>query len=500
MTAPEKMGASLVGRHLEEAQSRAESGNYAGAITAVREAKALEPRNVYILAFEKQAEQLNDLKNSASLTDEQRTDILESMPSIIEKAVEISRTSAGVTNVSGLGKHATGATREVEEKAAAHEWLKNQYFQHAHDYVRKGEYQHALAEIRRVYIIDPENRIAKDFEKQIDQLARLRTPHVTKLPAETTPHDSAPPAPPPPPVTRGTTKPRDVEPAELEPMPMMTEEWSSPQQHLPRRPKPPVAPARKPKKKGNSVIIVLIILALIALGVVLFWYYQRNVLRKNPAERKPLPPAATELFLGAPAQTAEQSFLVSQGGDDSSSGVPDVTPVDSSGKATAESSAVRPDRTVNPMSTGPPAGASRRNDDGQSGTSPASSIRNTSGPPLQASTTAPAALLESETNPGRNEPRRFVAVEKEARIIKLERPKLTALAFQLGVQGEIVIRVEIDSTGKPLQTITLTCTNDLLIDPVREAVMSSQYLPAEMTSGPVRSWLTIPFRFADRKE
>jgi hypothetical protein len=38
----------------------------------------------------------------------------------------------------------------------------------------------------------------------------------------------------------------------------------------------------------------------------------------------------------------------------------------------------------------------------------------------------------------------------------------------------------------------------MLIQPVVDAVMASQYAPAEMTTGPVASWLTIPFRFASR--
>ena len=51
---------------------------------------------------------------------------------------------------------------------------------------------------------------------------------------------------------------------------------------------------------------------------------------------------------------------------------------------------------------------------------------------------------------------------------------------------------------KPVQSVTLKSTNDLLIQPVIDAVMSSQYAPAEMTTGPVASWLTIPFRFASK--
>ena len=119
-------------RHLAEAQSRAEQGEYAAAVSAVREAKSLAPKNIYILAFEKQAEQLSELDASKNLSDEQRTDILESIPAIIERALESSRSPGTQTDISAL-RPGGDANQEKKEKAAALEWLKNQYFQHAHE-------------------------------------------------------------------------------------------------------------------------------------------------------------------------------------------------------------------------------------------------------------------------------------------------------------------------------------------------------------------------------
>jgi len=92
----------------------------------------------------------------------------------------------------------------------------------------------------------------------------------------------------------------------------------------------------------------------------------------------------------------------------------------------------------------------------------------------------------------------FVAIEKEARIIRLEKPKISNERFLGGVTGQVVVQVRIDATGKPVQTVTLKSTNDMLIQPVIDAIMASQFAPAEMTTGPVASWLTIPFRFATR--
>ena len=92
MTPQEDTGSSRIDRHLADAQAKAEAGNFADALATIRKAKALEPKNVYILAFERQAEQLQEFHTAGSLTDEQRSDILDSIPSIIEKALEVSHT------------------------------------------------------------------------------------------------------------------------------------------------------------------------------------------------------------------------------------------------------------------------------------------------------------------------------------------------------------------------------------------------------------------------
>jgi len=160
---------------LSTAQNLAEAGNYHDALATVRDAEKLHPRNIYVLAFERQVEQLTELSLAGKLGDEERTDILESIPGIVARALESSGEPSLPTAPPPDASTAEGARAE---RAAAHEWLKNQYFQHAHEYVKKGEYSHALAEIRRVFIIDPENQIARDFELQIGELSRIRNESV----------------------------------------------------------------------------------------------------------------------------------------------------------------------------------------------------------------------------------------------------------------------------------------------------------------------------------
>ncbi len=163
--------ANRIASLLATARDQVDAGQYHEALAAVRDAKKLSPRNIYVLAFERQIEQLTELSAAGKLGEEERADIVESIPGIMDRALDGSGEQALPASPP---PDAAAADRARVERTAAHEWLKNQYFQHAHEYVKKGEYDHAIAEIRRVFIIDPENKIARDFELQIDELSRIR--------------------------------------------------------------------------------------------------------------------------------------------------------------------------------------------------------------------------------------------------------------------------------------------------------------------------------------
>jgi len=484
MPTPNTLDSTPLERQLAEAQDRAEKGEYEAAVRSVREAKSLAPKNVYVLAFERQAEQLIELHAAGSLTEEQRTDILESIPSIIERAIESSRSPGTLTDMSAL-KSGAGAIQDKKEKAAALEWLKNQYFQHAHEYIRKGEYQNALAEIRRVYIIDPSNAIASDFEKQFEALAQLKRVETVRVYPSAAAQGKV--------ITAGgTTDPAPSgSPAAIEPTPVVTEEWSSPRE-LKRDAANHAQVQAKPKgsKKLSALLIVLILLALCVLGALLYIYYQRNVYKKSAVTS--LPPPSSEQFIGAPAETAEQNFLVSNG--ETSSGTPEVTAL-----AVNESPPVA--EGAKKKSPGPSKEAVLRENRPPPPASPDPGPEKPANSPRVMATQSQPDLKPPSTPPRTEDtatPAPFVAIEKPARIIRLEKPMISTQGFLTGIEGQIVVQVRIDPTGKPVQTVTLKSTNDLLIQPVTDAVMASQYAPAEMTTGPVASWLTIPFRFAKR--
>ena len=514
----------LAGR-LAEAQAKTDASDFSGALGLIREIKTTERKNIYVLAFEKQVEQLAELSNAHILTDEQRTDILESIPGIIERALDESA-SPGKKN--GSEPRAAVFSRDEGEKHAALEWLKDSYFQHAHDHVKKGEYQHALSEIRRVYIIEPSNSTAQNLERQIEQLAKLSRGDVT---GKTVPSPKTVPLPPrisgsdertieqhsdeTIKATAGTEmKEPDAEivhveavidklnvgdAEDLEPHLVMAEEWSSPQEHPLEEPD---KSSKEAPRKGRTFLLVFVLLAIAALGAVLFlyWVQQRTLKKTQLGLSSTLSTQQGEGIIGAPAEAAEQNFVVSsQGGDSQES--PKIaeaeTPTEKNppteetpAKKNTSAQKTRAQKSSKPEK--PPQKAKEVVADADQVVPP---TKKDEAADRSAGPSTPGTLQPAGTGDETAAPAPFVPVEKPPQIVKLERPAFSELRFDPGSEGKITIQVQINTQGKPIQTKILKTSNPILNAPVIEAVMNSQYLPAQMASGPVTAWLTIPFRF-----
>lgn len=172
----------LVRRLLGEAQEHAAAGAFADALADIRKAHALDPANVFILAFERQIEQIQEHNASGTLGPDQRQDILDSLAGIVAQATA---EEPPAPPAPGTKTARPPAPAEREQVRAARQWLKNQYLQRAHSHVVKKEFDQALAEIRRVFIIDERDRFAREFELKILQMQELqrRKPIVSAQPA-----------------------------------------------------------------------------------------------------------------------------------------------------------------------------------------------------------------------------------------------------------------------------------------------------------------------------
>jgi TonB family protein len=467
-----------IAQHLADAFAAAESGNYTDALAHLKEAKALEARNIYVLAFEKQVEQLAEFADLNILTDEQRTDILESIPGIIERALEGSGTD--VLPIPPSPEAREQLAREREEKSAALEWLKNQYFQHAHEYVRKGEYAHALAEIRRVYIIDPSNRIAEDFERQINQLIALRK--VQTIPRTTRRPPFAPSAAP----------SAEKSPARLQaPRPHRQERISSPTAS------PPAPPAEQTPQESPGIGRIAIIgagLVVIALSIAGYYFLER----KNA----PKPAVGGELSVSgeatpidgsfAPLEMAEQNYVVSL--TEKNGNFSTQVTLENPSAVPAQATALDDFRPVEEKR----AKASDKRGSGgkeasQRKSSPSS--REKEPAPDQSASRAPSG---SSPPPGLSASGAGNITE-EARILRLQRPKFRDGSFAAGLDGQVVVQVEIDQEGHARQTRILRSTNDLLNAAVIDAVNSSEFSPRRVSGNAVNSWMTIPYTFRQKK-
>jgi len=177
--ADKKHAQALVNRLLHEAGDKGAAGEYKHALTAVRKAKALDLTNVYTLALERQLEQMEELAITGLLTDAQKADILDSLPRLVRQAA-----AAGTAlSIPGELEGTRVENPEAREaRFAAGRWLKNQYFQRAHDFVTMGEYDHAILELRRIFSIDDQDQVAREFESKILQMLELKRqqPPVTR--------------------------------------------------------------------------------------------------------------------------------------------------------------------------------------------------------------------------------------------------------------------------------------------------------------------------------
>ena len=226
---------ALVNRLLREAGDKAATGEYNAALTAVKKAKALDKTNVFLLALERQLEQIGELAITGLLGDAQKNDILGSIPGLVDQA---SQSSSAIEKPDAVEESRTETVEEREARTAAGRWLKNQYFQRSHNFVRKSEYDQALQELRKIFSIDDQDKVAREFELKIVQMLelRLRQPMVTRP-------DSV------------QQQPAQESPSEPSELVAVAEEKT-------------IAPA---KRFGGVLIAVIVTLIVVVLATVFFW-------------------------------------------------------------------------------------------------------------------------------------------------------------------------------------------------------------------------------------
>lgn len=100
--------------------------------------------------------------------------------------------------------------------------------------------------------------------------------------------------------------------------------------------------------------------------------------------------------------------------------------------------------------------------------------------------------IRIDDEPGINE---FIPVEKSPQIIRQVLPAYPDMAVRAGLEGTVWIKILIDREGVPVRAVVVKSTAELFDQPALNAAMKFRFTPAIMNQGPVKVWVSIPFRF-----
>ncbi len=455
-------GGPVTAEQIYEIKTMAESGQFADALIRLRKLKPLHPRNTFLVALEKQLERLLVLPRDSEPSEPQRMELMNSMPGLVKGAVDSLRQQSPARPPVEQDAPASAKTERPDRDAARNQ-LKEQYFQHADEYLKKGAYGSALVEIRRVKIIAPDDPTVAEYERTIRQLVELqqrigiRTQESIQAPspeqafpnttveASPTPtpqvreYDSV--APPPPEVEAATGELRDIQ-----------------------------SPGKS--RVGFIVAAVFLILLLSITAIALFSSPDDSA---EPADKavaavpagtgstaariqpaQDMPAATVKPAVTTPAQQKKE--IVASPAQEKLPGA--VTPVQEKKAAPAGPVEKKPPVAVTPTP--------------QKNVTPAIPAQEK---PLIAARPAAPAFTDSDPQ-----------------ILHLEQPVFPPELMALKAGGEVVIMVQIDPTGKPLQAMVAKTTNMAYNDSITKAVMNSTYRPGTTPDGPTTKWITIPFK------
>lgn len=409
------------------------AGNYADALQALSRVKSGDARNIFLIALEKQVMRLRN----GGILPRERTDIIESLPGLVERA-RADRGPRAPSAEPALSKEAplsqAGGKKDPRVKMVV-----DQYFRHADEWVRKRDFEAALKEIERVLLVDPENRAAREYQRRVQQLFRVEV----RQEAGAVPSPEA-----------------GLLPA-LEPAASVVAEG---------------------RKVGKPVVVVSIGLAVILVSAIGFLFFRSTKSQYKVGYMYVMQAqAATQEEVAAAAAVAEEPAVEGEAVE----AVPEVKVPE-----------VKPPEEARPVAEAKvpkaPVKEEKVVDSGLSKAQPlaARSLPVSTAPPV------PSAITQSQRTVAEEPaaPSTFIPVEQPPRIIQLEQPKFSDEQISRGIQGEIVVKVKIDKTGKPLEARVVSSTNPSLDAVVIEAVMRSSYSPGVMSSGPVSSWMTIPLK------
>ncbi len=434
---------TLAAEQVFEIQTMAEGGQFADALIRLRKIKAFYPHTTSFVALEKQLERLLVLPRDSETSEAQKRELLGSLPGLIHDAMQAMRSGPPTRPTPTPTPPKPTAHRSDRDVARAQ--LKEQYFQHADEYLKKGAYGSALVEIRRVKIIAPDDQAALEYERTIRQLVELQQRTGIR------PEQPAQPA-------QEPTKPQVT----AHPILTFDDEHEIPpkQEAAPLETVEPSAAASR--RRGKRWLFGLTFLALLGGG----------------AATAVLLPPSDEVPEQQPAKVAQPRVRPR------AAVVPPVSPGPAERDPVVSQAEPASSGKVEEKTQQQPDGASIAGEPNRAFASalpnPAGMVK-TSSPERVAKTPAEPAAIEQTSG------------ARDPHIVRLEQPVFPPDVLALPGGGDVVIMVQIDEQGKPVRTLVAKSTNPAFNQPIITAVMNSTYEAGRSSSGPETKWLTIPF-------
>lgn len=104
--------------------------------------------------------------------------------------------------------------------------------------------------------------------------------------------------------------------------------------------------------------------------------------------------------------------------------------------------------------------------------------------------------IKKEVKGEEPDPAVFVEVEKSPEPIKLVKPVYPEVAQKAGLTGIVVLRVLVNTEGKPIKAVVIKADNEVFIEPAKKAALETLFSPAVQNGKPITCWLNMPFRFS----
>lgn len=169
--------------HLNKCKKYIDTEVYDKALAALQEAQSVDPRNIYIIALVKQVHLLSGLKKQKTVDKTHTNKIRTIIPELVQRAIDDSRKRERPKEKNEYKTQLRGSENEPDsrDRTLALDKLKSKFIKLAEESFNEGDYQNALGEIGRIFIIDPGNADAKEFEKKIKAHKDYRIQHRSVL-------------------------------------------------------------------------------------------------------------------------------------------------------------------------------------------------------------------------------------------------------------------------------------------------------------------------------